>query len=231
MQALTGIQKTLGNQLILQSVDLSLIEGGINCLLGPSGCGKSTLLRITAGLLPADAGTIHIDPAQCAIVFQEPRLLPWLTVKENLALALPSHIPSHQRSERITQTLHQVKLGNNTPSQNIQNLMPRELSGGMAQRVGIARALLRQPRILLMDEPFAALDAITRADLQHMLMQLIKQQHTTCLFVTHDINEATTIGDQISIMRQGRIVQTISTIHKNQALPELKQQIIEQLHH
>lgn len=221
MLALEGIYKTLGHKMILNGTTLGLAKGSINCLLGPSGCGKSTLLRIAAGLLAADAGVVHISPAQCAMVFQEPRLLPWLTVEENLALALRSGMKHQERVAHIVQALQQMRLG------DIESYMPRELSGGMAQRVGIARALLKQPQILLMDEPFAALDAITRTGLQQLLVQLIAREHITCLFVTHDINEAVTIGNQISIMRDGAIMETFI---KNECPQELKAYILEKLH-
>lgn len=175
----------------------SLPEGEITCLLGPSGCGKSTLLRILGGLIPADGGSVNVQPADCAMVFQEPRLLPWLTVAENLALALPFWRTNKRQA--IDSALVKVQLG------GTREMMPASLSGGMAQRVGIARALLQNPSALLMDEPFAALDAITRTEQQQMLRGLISGQRASCLFVTHDIHEAITIGDRILVMNQGRI--------------------------
>lgn len=221
MLALTNVNKAMGQQAVLENVTLMLEENCIHCLLGPSGCGKSTLLRVAAGLLKADSGTVHLNPKECAMVFQEPRLLPWLTVSENLALAL-NHLPKNSHAEAIEQALKRIQLN------HVQHYMPSELSGGMAQRVGIARAILRQPTILLMDEPFAALDAITRTELQQMLLTLMQEQKTTCLFVTHDIDEAITLGDQISIMRNGRL--------SNGALPHsdpntLKTEILSQLKH
>ncbi len=211
---------------ILENISLRLVPGGVTCLLGPSGCGKSTLLRIAAGLIPPDAGTILLNPAASAVVFQEPRLLPWLDVAENLALALPrgcSRSSRPRRDERIAHALAQVQLS------GIQNHMPRELSGGMAQRVGIARALLKEPSFLLMDEPFAALDAITRVDLQSMLKTLIRQNNVTCLFVTHDINEALALADQILLLKDRSI--RLSAGHcPGEDSPGLRTAIMRHLH-
>lgn len=198
MRILSGIEKSFGTQKVLHGVDLELAPSGITCLLGASGCGKSTLLRIVAGLENADIGTIHALPEDCAMVFQDPRLLPWLTVRENLRLALPGLMPRREASALIEKTLTMVHLSPDTA-----HVMPRELSGGMAQRVGVARALLRSPRILLMDEPFAALDALTRSSLQDMLRELTRE--SLCLFVTHDISEAFRVAKRICVMHEGRI--------------------------
>ena len=213
-----------GEQQILQHVNLSLKPGSINCLLGASGCGKSTLLRVVAGLLQADSGCVLVRPEQCALVFQDPRLLRWLTVAENLELAL-AHQPRTVCAERIRHILDVVHL------QGTQNLLPHELSGGMAQRVGIARALLRSPSLLLMDEPFAALDAITRRKLQQALCELIAQQHTTCLFVTHDVDEALALGQRLFVMQSGRIARQWD-IPQDRPWDETstKQQIVQALH-
>lgn len=194
--------KRYGERVALDDVTLTLAAGEIVCLLGPSGCGKSTLLRVLGGLIDTDSGSVNGEPAACAMVFQEPRLLPWLTVVENLALALPYRQPG--KHSAIGAALAQVQLS------NAGELMPSALSGGMAQRVGIARALLQRPEILLMDEPFAALDAITRRDLQKMLRGLIDTIRSGCLFVTHDIHEALTVGDRILMMKSGRLVAEFS---------------------
>lgn len=195
---LKGIHKSFGSLHVLRGVDCELVPAGITCLLGASGCGKSTLLRIAAGLEVADAGETFTDPERCAVVFQDPRLLPWLTVGENLRLALPASCP--EAGKRIAETLAMVEL-----SPSLVSAMPRELSGGMAQRVGVARALLRSPDILLMDEPFAALDAITRQKLQAMLRGLMAASR--CLFVTHDIGESFSIADRICVMDKGVITE------------------------
>ena len=190
---------------VLRDITLDVAQGGINCLLGTSGVGKSTLLRVAAGLLVPDRGSVLIPPEDCAIVFQDPRLLPWLNVEENLTLALPVRMERQQRNQAIEEILETVQLT------GIQKRMPNELSGGMAQRVGLARALLRLPRFLLMDEPFAALDAITRSELQQILLTLTQQWHITSLFITHDINEALIIGDTFFVMRGGYIAEHFST--------------------
>lgn len=195
---LEGVSKSFGGRPALDRVSLALAGGGITCLLGPSGCGKSTLLRVAAGLVPADSGRVLVQAGQSAMVFQDPRLLPWLSVAENLALALPGG-GKEEKIGRIREALGQVRL------EDVEALMPRELSGGMAQRVGLARALLRQPEFLLMDEPFASLDAITRGDLQKMLARLIAARRITCLFVTHDISEALLLADYLYVLRDGKI--------------------------
>lgn len=220
MQGLTGVCKRYGAQAVLSDVSLSLPGGEITCLLGPSGCGKSTLLRILGGLIPPDGGSVNVPPTDCAMVFQDPRLLPWLTVAENLALAQPFW-RSNKRAA-IDGALDKVQLN------GVPDMMPASLSGGMAQRVGIARALLQAPRVLLMDEPFAALDAITRAEQQQMLRGLISGQRESCLFVTHDIHEAITISDRILVMNQGRICAEL--IRDERGYPsELKRQILNYL--
>lgn len=196
MKILENIHKSFGQLHVLQGLSLELPPSGITCLLGTSGCGKSTLLRITAGLEQADSGTIFPDQDRCAMVFQDPRLLPWLTVKENLRLALPSSCPDAM--QRMHDVLGMVQL-----SPRVLNTMPRELSGGMAQRVGVARALMQEPELLLMDEPFAALDAITREKLQNMLAGLAR--NIRCLFVTHDLRETFRIADRICVMDAGTI--------------------------
>lgn len=222
MQALSHVSKSYQGHKVLDDVSLSLPVSEVSCLLGPSGCGKSTLLRIVASLVKPESGQVNIDKTECAVVFQEPRLLPWLTVKENLTLALPFWLSKNAKSVEVAGALEQVYLN------GTENLMPHELSGGMAQRVGIARALLKKPNVLLMDEPFAALDAITRNELQQMLKRLINDRAITCLFITHDINEALTIGQRLLVMREGKIRFEYNR-SELAAYDDLKQTIFDQL--
>ena len=224
MLILENIRKRFGEREVLRGLSLELAPSGITCLLGSSGCGKSTLLRIIAALEQADSGTVYANREDCALVFQDPRLLPWLTVGENLRLALPGILNSRECQEAVEKALAMVEL----PA-SLCRAMPRELSGGMAQRVGVARALLRRPRIMLMDEPFASLDAMTRAHLQDMLRTLMRE--SLCLFVTHDISEAFRVARRICVMKEGTIVRTFeegdfATAEQRRALKKL---IVEQL--
>ncbi len=200
MIAFADVIKSFGDRRVLNGMTLDMAERGITCLLGASGCGKSTALRVTAGLIAPDAGSLHIPAGSCGVVFQDSRLLPWLTTEENLALALPSAQRGAEAALRVAQVLREVALD----PRETGRLFPRELSGGMAQRAGIARAMLRNPRILMMDEPFASLDAMTRSDLQLMLKTLVEEQDMACLFVTHDMEEAFSLARRIVIMRDGR---------------------------
>ena len=224
MLILENIEKSFGEKLVLSGVSLELAPAGITCLLGASGCGKSTLLRIAAGLEHADAGTIRSCAEDCAMVFQDPRLLPWLSVGETLHLALPGLTPRRDASAAVERALAMVELPAATA-----HALPRELSGGMAQRVGVARALLRKPRLMLMDEPFAALDAITRARLQDMLRTLMAD--SLCLFVTHDIAEAFRVAQRICVMHEGRIARTFKAEDFAEAEQRraLRRLIVEQL--
>lgn len=200
MIAFADVIKSFGDRRVLNGMTLDMAERGITCLLGASGCGKSTALRVAAGLIAPDAGSLHIPAGSCGVVFQDSRLLPWLTTEENLALALPSAQRGAEAALRVAQVLREVALD----PRETGKLFPRELSGGMAQRAGIARAMLRNPRILMMDEPFASLDAMTRSDLQLMLKTLVQEQDMACLFVTHDMEEAFSLARRIVIMRDGR---------------------------
>lgn len=190
----------------LSRVDLSVAQGELVTVVGPSGCGKSTLLKLIAGLDAPSGGSIELDGAPIskpgpdrAVVFQEHRLLPWLTVERNIAANLS--LRDRKVRARVDELLSLTGLS------GFEKSHPKELSGGMLQRVAIARALLREPRIMLLDEPFGALDAFTRTSMQGALMQLREQSRATMLFVTHDIDEAVTLGDRIVLMspRPGRI--------------------------
>ena len=200
--------KRFGNgYLAIDGISLSVGEGEIIGVVGASGCGKSTLLRLLAGLEKPNAGAVAFDGApltgprdEIGVVFQEPRLMPWLTVEDNVAFGL-RHLGAAERKARVAETLGRVGLGNSAKS------LPRELSGGMAQRVAIARALAARPKVLLLDEPFSALDAFTRLTLQEHLLELWSYDKPTFVLVTHDIDEALALADRIVLMRghPGRI--------------------------
>ena len=193
--------------LALDDISLGIGEGEIVGIVGASGCGKSTLLRLLAGIERPSAGAAAFGGAPLAgprdeigVVFQEPRLMPWLTVEANVSFGL-RHLPAAERKARAAETLERVGLS------HFAKALPRELSGGMAQRVAIARALAARPKVLLLDEPFSALDAFTRLALQEHLLELWSYDRPTFVLVTHDIDEALALADRIVLMRghPGRI--------------------------
>ena len=196
----------------LEGVDLTIEDGEIVALIGPSGCGKSTLLRAVAGLDNDYSGELDwVVPPQrgrdIGFVFQEPALLPWRTVERNVTLGLEGKgIKKEEIADRVTSLLAMVALG------DFRKSYPAELSGGMKQRVGIMRALAYDPRVLLMDEPFGALDAITRDKLQDNLLDIWEQTRKTILLVTHSVEEAAYLADRVVVFspRPGRI----KAIHK-----------------
>lgn len=187
--------------LALDGVSFAVGQGEIVGIVGASGCGKSTLLRLLAGLEKPTAGSAAFDGAPLAgprdeigVVFQEPRLMPWLSVADNVAFGL-RHLGKAEKQARVEETLARVGLG------HFAKALPRELSGGMAQRVAIARALAARPKVLLLDEPFSALDAFTRLALQEHLLELWAYDKPTFVLVTHDIDEALALADRIVLMR------------------------------
>jgi len=191
----------------LSDINLSVHEGEIVALIGGSGCGKTTLLRLIAGLDRASAGGIRLDdeiidgphPA-VGIVFQEPRLLPWLSVADNIAFGI-EHLSAGERKTRIEHALEKIGLIEHAKR------WPRDLSGGQQQRVAIARAFVTNPKVLLLDEPFSALDAFTRASLHEHLLSLWEETRPTVVLVTHDVQEAVTLADRAIVMqpKPGRI--------------------------
>ncbi|MBY0297718.1 MAG: ABC transporter ATP-binding protein [Methylobacterium sp.] len=195
----------------LQDISLSVRGAEIVALVGGSGCGKTTLLRLVAGLDVATGGRISLDGEAITaphpgvgIVFQEPRLLPWLTVAGNVAFGLDA-LPARERRERVAHALDRVGLADHA------GRWPRELSGGQQQRVAIARAFVAAPKVLLLDEPFSALDAFTRADLHRHLLALWAESRPTVLIVTHDVAEAVALADRAVVLRPkpGRIDDTV----------------------
>ena len=191
----------------LQPVNLSVAAGEFVTLLGPSGCGKSTLLRMMAGLLLPTRGGIVVQGKSLSFVFQEPTLMPWASVQTNVRLPLDlAHQPRPEADQRVSRALELVGL------QKAVKQRPRELSGGMQMRVSIARGLVTDPGTLLMDEPFGALDEITRQGLDDELLKLWQAQGLTVVFVTHSISEAVYLSQRVVVMaaNPGRIVDEIS---------------------
>lgn len=203
---LTDVERTFptkdGARTVLRDVDIDLAPGEIVAVVGPSGCGKSTLLRLVGGLDRATAGSITLDGSvthahdeSTAIAFQEPRLLPWRTIAQNVALGLPRGTKKADAKARVAELLELVGLT------HAADQRPREVSGGMAQRASLARALARSPRVLLLDEPFGALDALTRLKMHDLLLEIHRAQPTTILLVTHDVEEALYLADRVLLLR------------------------------
>lgn len=186
---------------VLADVSFTVEPGQIVSILGASGCGKSTLLRAAAGLSTATDGEVRIDGTsvrgldlRCAVGFQEPRLLPWRSVTNNVALGLPRGTPKATGRERVAELIELVGLTDSAEHR------PAEISGGMAQRASLARALARNPGVLLLDEPFGALDALTRLRMQDLLLEIHAADPTTVLMVTHDVGEALYLSDRVILL-------------------------------
>ena len=215
--ALRGVDKLYSNGVLaLQGFDLAVGQGEFVSLLGPSGCGKSTALRLIAGLGDLSAGAITWSNrggtaagarGEIGFVFQEPTLMPWATVSRNIQLPLTlQNVPAAEARDRVEEAVRQVGL------EGFQEAYPRELSGGMRMRVSIARALITRPRILLMDEPFASLDEITRIRLNNDLLHLWETHRWTVVFVTHSVYESVYLSSRISVMsaRPGRVTTDVA---------------------
>ncbi len=197
-----GITKSFGNGMVLQDVGLTAAEGEFVTIVGPSGCGKTTLLRIIDGLEAADSGEVRIGdrlvsgPAkECAFVFQADSLMPWRTVFDNAKLGMElRNMDVQANKDRLKELLQLVGLA------GFEKYYPRQLSGGMRQRVNLARALAVDPDVLLMDEPFAALDAQTREIMQKELLRIWSGQRKTVIFITHQLDEAVYLADRVLVM-------------------------------
>ncbi len=190
----SGLRRAFGERVVIDRLNLRIARGEFVALLGESGCGKTTLLRALAGLDPIQGGRIDA-PRRPAVVFQEHRLLPWDTLWRNVSLGLDVDNPR----QRAADALVEVGLGDRLDD------WPRNLSGGQAQRVALARALVQEPELLLLDEPFAALDALTRIRMHALVKELVTRHQPGVLLVTHDVDEAIALADRILVMRDGAI--------------------------
>ena len=201
-------QKGSARSEVLRDINLQVEQGEFVSIIGHSGCGKSTLLNVVAGLIPVTTGAVILDRESVeapgperAVVFQNHSLLPWLSVQENVRLAVDKVFAGKKSAaERKEWTLHNLDLVKMT---HARDKRPSEISGGMKQRVGIARALSMQPKVLLLDEPFGALDALTRAHLQDSVMEIQTALKNTVLMITHDVDEAVLLSDRIVMMTNG----------------------------
>jgi sulfonate transport system ATP-binding protein len=188
------VRRAFGARTVLRDLDLDVGPGEFVALIGASGCGKTTLLRLIGGLDQPDDGSI-LAPDRRAVVFQEPRLLPWKRVRANVGVIYQGG----DRRERVRTALAEVGLDDR------QDAWPIQLSGGQAQRVALARALVTDPELLLLDEPFGALDALTRIRMRGLVQQLVATHRPAVLLVTHDVDEAIVLADRVAVMRDGRI--------------------------
>jgi NitT/TauT family transport system ATP-binding protein len=232
-----------GAEILYERIDLDVREGELLCILGPSGCGKSTALRVLAGLLAVDAGTVTIDgesPSQrwrdMAFVFQNPRLLAWRTAKQNVTLGMELRQLGLSRAEMEARADDLLRLVGLTAD---GGKYPRMLSGGERQRVSLARALAVEPRIILMDEPFSALDPSTRRRMRYELVEIWRRTGKTIVFVTHDVDEALELADRIVLLspKPTRVVATLTvadtrprTIGSSPSLAILRDRILAGFH-
>ena len=230
---------------VLRDVSLEIAPGEIVALIGASGSGKSTLLRQVSGLDHPDSGTVLIGGTplagvdqRCAVAFQEPRLLPWRTIAHNVELGLPHGTPRAEGKARVAELLELVQLS------DAADLRPRQISGGMAQRASLARALARGPGVLLLDEPFGALDALTRLTMQDLLLDIHAAEAATILFVTHDVEEALYLADRVVLLGveqgykpdSGAVIRSVITVpgtrprdRSDASLAHLRVQLLEGL--
>ncbi len=198
--SVTGLQKHFGSLSVLRDLDISIADKEFVCILGPSGSGKSTLLNVIAGLETADGGTVTLGEKRVGYLFQEPRLLPWLTAERNVDFALDGcNVPATRRAELKDHYFSLAGLA------GFRNYYPHQLSGGMRQRVALVRSLCVEPGILLMDEPFGGLDELTARRLRVDLLRIWRESRKTIVFVTHNAYEACYLADRVLVMAHGRI--------------------------
>lgn len=197
-----GLTKSFDGHVVLDGIDLSVGRGEIVALVGRSGSGKSTLLRVLAGLSDEHTGDVTVEGTP-TVVFQEPRLVPWLTVIRNVALGDPQRRRRRTAEEKAQRVLGEVGLSHRVEA------WPLTLSGGEAQRAALARALVAEPTLLLLDEPFGALDALTRLAMHDLLLRLFAEHGFGVLLVTHDVAEAVTLADRVLVLDEGRIAASV----------------------
>lgn len=202
--SVAGLRKSYGEKEVLRGIDLEIRRGEVVALIGRSGSGKSTVLRVLAGLSTSHSGDVRVE-GHPSVAFQEPRLLPWKSVVENVALGLNREAVSWKDAlERASSLLAEVHL------QGSDDAWPLTLSGGQAQRVSLARALISEPALLLLDEPFGALDALTRLTAQSLLLDTVSSRNLGVLLVTHDVQEAVALADTVVLLDGGVITQRLS---------------------
>jgi sulfonate transport system ATP-binding protein len=197
---------------VLSGIDLEVMKGEFLSIVGASGCGKSTLLKIIVGLSAASGGQVLVNnrkvekpSVNCGMVFQEPRLYPWLTVEKNIRFGISRDISEEEKTTLVQEHIELVGL------RGFEKALPNQISGGMQQRVSIARALVNRPSVLLLDEPFGALDALTRIDMQQEILRIWETERVTVILVTHDIDEAIYLGNRVVVMsrRPGVVKKTL----------------------
>jgi sulfonate transport system ATP-binding protein len=215
-----SVRRSFGDREVLAGLDVAVHEGEFVCLVGRSGAGKTALLRILAGLDRDCEGTVE-SSAQIGVVFQDARLLPWLTVKSNVGLGLRAADPAD-----IEAALAEVGIGGRSEA------LPRELSAGEAQRAALARTVIRKPGILLLDEPFSALDALTRTEMQDLLKDVIGRRRASALLVTHDLDEALVLGDRVLVLDHGQIAHDVAVPVEftDQDVTNLRAELLHHLH-
>ena len=229
---LRNVTKSYGSVTVIKGIDLEIRRGEFMVFVGPSGCGKSTLLRLISGLESISTGDLYFDGERVnnvipskrgiAMVFQSYALFPHMTVAENVAFGLEmKKVPKDEIGKRVAEALDMVRLS------SYGERKPRQMSGGQQQRVGVARALAADPPVLLMDEPYSAVDPIVRAHLQDELLRLQEQVHKTIVLVTHDIDEAIKLADRIAILHEGRIIANGTLAELRQLLPPAKVEYVE----
>jgi sulfonate transport system ATP-binding protein len=221
-----GHHRSFGSTHVLRGADLTLRRGEFVALLGRSGSGKSTLLRSLAGLDPSPQGEVSVT-GRTSVAFQEPRLLPWRKVERNVELALLNTVRDGSRSEKVRSALAEVSLTEKA------DVWPGSLSGGQAQRVSLARALVSEPDLMLLDEPFSALDALTRIEMHGLVTQLWEKHQPAILLVTHDVDEAIALADRVLVLDGGRVarewdvpVRRTSRTPEHHQIAQLREQVL-----